>query len=213
MTEQETIKCVTLIVMSYPASEIFKDENTVKAMVSVWKKLFKDDDPALVELAIQKHIATSKWPPNVAEIREQMVSIGRPDIISPDVAWGAVSDLLAVPYQNDLSILPPLVRRCVETIGWSALKEMHRGVAGGSKPGMDRVTFIQQYTPMYERERERAMLPKALSEAAANIERSLGGEVHRQIEAAHQKRIEEEREWDKFSQRLSSEDGQKFIGG
>ena len=43
MTEQETIKIVTLIVMSYPSSEKFKDETSLKGMVAVWKTIFKDN--------------------------------------------------------------------------------------------------------------------------------------------------------------------------
>ena len=94
MTESETIKVVTIIVMSYPSSEKFKDETTLKGMVAVWKNIFKDDDAKLVEFAVQKHISVNKWPPSIAEIREQMVKLQRPDIIPPDVAWTAVSDLL-----------------------------------------------------------------------------------------------------------------------
>jgi hypothetical protein len=40
---------------------------------------------------------------------------------------------------------------------------MHRGHWGGSKPGMDRVAFMQQYTPMYEREKARDMTPGELT--------------------------------------------------
>ena len=47
----------------------------------------------------------------------------------------------------------PLIARTVETIGWGNLWEMHRAYCVGGKPGMDRVAFMQQYTPMYEREK------------------------------------------------------------
>lgn len=219
MTEQETIKVVTLIVMSYPATEKFKDENTIKAMVNVWAKIFKDDNPRLVELAVQKHIATNKWPPNIAEVREQMVSLEHPEIIPPDVAWMAVSDLLYSSsfHSSSLPVLPPLIERCIEAIGWDNLKEMNRGYYGNSKPGMDRVAFMQQYTPMYERERERAALPKSLSDAVAKTERMLGGAALKQIEEAHQYRIENEKFWDALMkrdyERLAERNEQKLLGG
>ena len=85
MTEHETIKVVTLIVMSYPSSEKFKDETSLKGMVAVWKTIFKDDNAQLVEMAVQKHISVNKWPPSIAEIREQMVNLTRPDIVPPDM--------------------------------------------------------------------------------------------------------------------------------
>ena len=219
MTKQETVKVVTLIVMAYPAAEKLKDETTVTAMVEVWANIFKDDNPRLVELAVQKHIATNKWPPNIAEIRDQMVTLEHPEIIPPDVAWAAVSDLLySHPYGDVTCLLPPLVARCVETIGWDHLKEMHRGVHGGYKPGMDRVTFIAQYTPMYEREREKAMLPKVIAEAVSKTEKILGGEAYRQIEAAHEKRIEQDELWDSLVNRdikalRSGAEEKKLLGG
>ncbi|MBQ6053017.1 MAG: hypothetical protein IJL30_07030 [Clostridia bacterium] len=219
MTKQETVKVVTLIVMAYPAAEKLKDENTITAMVEVWANIFKDDNPRLVELAVQKHIATNKWPPNIAEIRDQMVTLEHPEIIPPDVAWAAVSDLLySSGYGDQSHMLPPLVARCVETIGWDHLKEMHRGAHGGYKPGMDRVTFISQYTPMYEREREKAMLPKMISEAVSKTEKVLGGEAYRQIEAAHQKRRDQDELWDNLMNRdikalRARAEEKKLLGG
>lgn len=219
MTKQETVKVVTLIVMAYPAAEKLKDENTITAMVEVWANIFKDDNPRLVELAVQKHIATNKWPPNIAEIRDQMVTLEHPEIIPPDVAWAAVSDLLySSGYGDQSHMLPPLIARCVETIGWDHLKEMHRGAHGGYKPGMDRVTFIAQYTPMYEREREKAMLPKMISEAVSKTEKVLGGEAYRQIEAAHQKRRDQDELWDNLMNRdikalRARAEEKKLLGG
>lgn len=208
MTKQETVEVVTLIVMSYPAAEKLKDENTIKAMVGVWSQFFKDDDKQIVSLAVQKHIATRKFPPNIAEIREQMVLIARPEIIPPDQAWAAVSDLMygvgQFNYGDLHAQLPPLIARAVEVIGYDNLWEMHRaGVRGGSA-GLDRVAFIQQYTPMYERERERAMLPAAISEAVSKTEKALGGKAVQLLEAAHQKREDEEKLMERFLRRERS---------
>lgn len=202
MNKQETIQIVTLIVGSYPAAGDLKKEETVKAMVVSWSAAFRDDDPQLVGIAVQKHIALNKWPPSVAEIRSQMVAISHPELVPPDVAWAAVSDIL---YANSgfsdhpYSTLPPLIVRCIEAIGWHNLREMHRGVYGDSKPGMDRVMFLQQYTPMYERERDKAQLPETLAAQCEKFKQVFGGETARQIDAAHQARIEKEESWNRMS--------------
>lgn len=195
MTERETVKVVTMIVMSYPAAEKFKDENTIKATVNIWKAMFKDDNARLVELAVQKHIATNKWPPSIAEIREQMVTLEHPEIIPPDIAWTAVSDALATFSSAHTPELPPLIQSCVETIGWSRLQETRRGQYAGAKPGMDRMIFMQQYIPTYEREREKAMLPKTLADAVRKSEKALGGEAYKLIDAARQTRVDKENMW------------------
>lgn len=177
MTKTDAAKLIAIVVTAYPNFDKFKDAEAVKATVSLWAMMFSDDDSGLVGLAVQKHIATSKWPPSVAEIRELMLELKAPDLIAPDTAWLAVSDLLHSEGQyNHGSLqhqLPPLVARAVESIGWGNLWEMHRSYCVGGKPGMDRLAFMQQYTPMYEREKSRAMTPAAIAskidQAAAAI--------------------------------------------
>lgn len=189
MTKQEVVKVVTLIVMSYPASERFKDESALQGMTSVWTQMFKDDNPRLVELAIQRHIATSKWPPSIAEIREQMVTLQHPELIPPDLAWAAVADRKAAEkewkYEEDATdALPLMIARTVQTIGWYDLWE---------KEEKARQIFLELYRPAYERARERAMLPKALSDAVEKTEHMLGRESHLMLESAKERREETER--------------------
>lgn len=201
MTKQEVIKVVTLIVMSYPASERFKDEATLQGMTSVWTQMFKDDNPRLVELAVQRHIATSKWPPSIAEIREQMVTIQHPELIPPDQAWEAVADRKATEgdwgyTESPADALPPMIARTVQTIGWYDLWKREEKA---------RQTFLELYRPAYERERERAMLPKALSDAsriAAEKADRLHGGALLMLESAKELREEVERKdkeyWDEW---------------
>lgn len=197
MTEKETIKVVTLIVMSYPSNDKFKDDTTLNGMVAVWKNIFKDDNANLVEMAVQKHISVNKWPPSIAEIREQMVNIIRPDIIPPDIAWTAVSDLLYTEGEystaNIYSVLPASIARVVETIGWRELYNMNCGTTRGSYEGMARVAFMDLYKPVYERERENAMLPDRIRSACDRKRAEMGGSALNMINQAHAKREEQKR--------------------
>lgn len=167
MTKADAARLVAIVVTAYPNYDKFRDEEAVTATVNLWATMFSADDSRIVALALNKHIATSKWPPSVAEIRELMLEIQHPDLIPPDKAWIAVSDLLYSEGANnhgDLYCqLPPLIARAVESIGWGNLWEMHRSYCVGGKPGMDRVAFMQQYTPMYDREKQRAMTPTDLT--------------------------------------------------
>ena len=168
MTKADAARLVAIVVTAYPNYDKFRDDEAIKATVNLWALMFENDPSSIVGLAVKKHIATSKWPPSVAESRELMLEAQRPDLIAPDQAWAAVSDLMYQEGQynhGDLhQQLPPLIARAVETIGWGNLWEMHRAYCVGGKPGMDRVAFMQQYTPMYEREKANAMTPKAIGE-------------------------------------------------
>jgi len=167
LTKADAAKLVAIVVTAYPNYDKFRDEAAVTATVSLWASMFQSDDGRIVALALNKHIATNKWPPSVAEIRELMLELVRPDLIEPDRAWLAVSDLLYTTGENnhgDLHLqLPPLAARAVEAIGYYNLYEMHRSCYRGGKPGMDRVAFMDIYKPMYEREKQRAMTPEGLT--------------------------------------------------
>lgn len=167
MTKADAAKLVAIVVTAYPNYDKFRDEAAVTATVNLWASMFQSDDGRIVALALNKHIATNKWPPSVAEIRELMLELMHPDLIEPDRAWLAVSDLLYTAGENnhgDLhQQLPPLAARAVEAIGYCNLYEMHRSCYRGGKPGMDRVAFMDIYKSMYEREKQRAMTPQNLT--------------------------------------------------
>lgn len=166
MTKSDAAKLVAIVVTAYPNYDKFRSAAEVEATVNLWALMFEHDPGDVVGLAVKKHIATSKWPPSVAEIREIMLEATHPELVPPDQAWAAVSDLLYEQGEyNSGDIykqLPALVARAVETIGWGNLWEMYRAHCIGGKPGMDRVAFIQQYTPMYERSKREAMTPQAI---------------------------------------------------
>lgn len=167
MNRKDAAQLVAIVVTAYPNYDKFKDAESVKATVNLWAVMFEDVAAGLVAMAVRKHIATSKWPPSVAELREILLEVAHPELIAPDVAWLAVSDLLYSEgeylHRDLYKALPPLVARAVESIGWGNLYEMHRSYCHRGKPGMDRVAFMQQYTPMYEREKARNMTPEALT--------------------------------------------------
>lgn len=168
MTKADAAKLVAIVITAYPNFDKFKNAEAVQATVNLWAMMFENDDGALVALAVKKHIATNKWPPSVAEIREIMLEMTAPDLIPPDIAWQKVAVLFDELSQYSgrkqyQPRLPPLVCSAVDAIGWTHLRSLHRDAYIGEKAGLDRVAFMQQYTPMYERERRRAMTPNGIT--------------------------------------------------
>ena len=202
MTKADAAKLVAIVVTAYPNYDKFRDEAAVTATVNLWASMFQSDDGRIVALALNKHIATNKWPPSVAEIRELMLELMHPDLIEPDRAWLAVSDLLHTTGENnhgDLHLqLPPLAARAVEAIGYNNLYEMHRSCYRGGKPGMDRVAFVQQYGPMYEREKQRAMTPEGITAQIDRVSAALPDKGQKLLETREQDR----REYDERMNRI-----------
>lgn len=165
ITRADTARIIGVIIAAYPSIDGKYSSDVIEAMTNTWALMFAEDDPKLVTTAVMKHIATSKWVPTIAEVRSIMVDITRPELIAPDIAWNIVSDYLYAKkfnYSGDyISVeFPPLVKRAVEIVGFDALKEMSCGYHGNYREGVARQAFIEAYSPMYERERESAQLPK-----------------------------------------------------
>lgn len=195
MTKADAAKMAAVIVTAYPNYDKFRSREEVNNYVGLLATMFAADDAAAVGLAVRKHIATSKWPPSIAEIRELMLETTHPEIVPPDLAWAAVSDLLFTlrrgQWDEAKDKLPALIARAVEIIGWKNLYDMHTGEAG-SKPGMDRVAFFGQYAPMYDRAKTDAMTPQPISSQITGQQAALPDTSYRLIEGAEELRREKE---------------------
>ena len=168
MTKQEAAQLVGIVIRAYPSSDRYGSREAVVETVNLWAVMFEEDDSSLVGLAVKKHIATNKWPPSVAEIREIMLEMTAPELIPPDEAWRAVSEMFDTvsEYAGNEEYakrLPPLVNRAAEAVGWKHLRSLHRDAYIGQKAGLDRLAYLQQYTPLYEREKRRAMTPGSIN--------------------------------------------------
>ena len=194
-----------ILIAAYPNFDKFKDDSQVESMVNMWATLFADDDSTIVGLAVKKHIMTSKWPPSIAEIREIMADITHPDLIPPDQAWAAVSDMLYAVGEHDHEDshrrLPPLIAETVDAIGWRTLYQLYRGSCGGSKDGMDRVAFMDLYRPAYERARQEACCSTSLIGSINTVKGQLSAGGIAQLESAKARRAEREREYSQILHR------------
>lgn len=194
MTKKETAQVLAAISSAYPNHDRFASEQAVEGMATIWAATFAEDDAKLVQLAVAKHIQTNKWPPSIAEIREIMLAIQCPDMIEPDEAWIAVTDLLYAggDYGDQSDKLPELIRTAVKAVGWSNLRELRRQAVVGGKPGLDRVAFMDIYKPLYERERQRQQVAPNIRKAIDSITANLSGESRKMIEKARAAREERE---------------------
>ncbi|MGN0489364.1 MAG: replicative helicase loader/inhibitor [Ruminococcus sp.] len=197
MTKKEVAMLIRLVISSYPAFDKFRDREEVENTVHLWSVMFADDNRDVVTIAVKQHIATSKWPPSIAEIRELMLRIEHPEIIPPDEAWRAVNNVLYSEgqyFSGDIyRLLPEPIARAVEAVGYTTLWRLHAEAARGGKAGTDRLTFIQQYTPEFERLKLRAITPAAVNLEIDAIQAKLKAPERKKLEQAEQARKVKER--------------------
>lgn len=193
MTVKETAQVLAAISSAYPNHDRFASEQAVEGMAKIWAATFAEDDAKLVQLAVAKHIQTNKWPPSIAEIREIIMSIQCPDLIPPDEAWIAVTDLLYVDESgHNTESLPAMIKKAAAAVGWSTLRELRRSAYTGGRPGLDRVAFMDIYKPLYERERQRMQLAPGIRSKIDKMTEAMTGEDRKKIENYHTEREHKE---------------------
>lgn len=156
MAAPETVaKCIITLVIAYP------DANVPIETQRVYKEALADIPDEALKLATTQIIATSKWFPKIAELREAAARLmtneaGR---LSAGEAW-AVFKKLSNHYANDepLSLeaeVDPVIRKTINAMGWKYLCASEDGMA-------DRAHFMKTYDAIVKREANEAQMPPQL---------------------------------------------------
>ena len=143
---------------AYPTFELTDDR------VSIYVKLLADLDAEALIAACQQHIATSKFPPTVAELREACASLTRPALPAWADAWGEVLEAIRrVGYLGQPSFSHPLITQAVHSMGgWKLLCAMEI-----SETATQRAQFRDVYNAYATRAaRDADLLPAARAIAA-----------------------------------------------
>jgi len=118
----------------------------------LWCQLLKDIDGELLRAAVLQHVATSKWFPTVAELREAAADIVNPNHrMTAMEAWGEVTrQIRAIGSYEEPKFTNPLIYRLVGDMGWANL-------CMSEMPGADRARFIDAYNALVARDRRETM--------------------------------------------------------
>ena len=138
--------------------------------IQIWYELLKDLDYATANIAIQKHMVSSKYPPTIADIREQAteVSYGQAPLWSD--GWEQVLRAMRLygsyRLQEALDSMDDLTRKAVERLGFKELC-MSENIA------VDRANFRMVFEQLANREYETKKFPLSLQNSIEDIQRSL----------------------------------------
>lgn len=126
----------------------------------LWCELLRDMDSGLLRAAALQHVATSKWFPTVAELREAAADIASPNHrMTAMEAWGEVArQIRSIGSYGRPTFTNPLIRRLVDDMGWLNL-------CVSEMPGADRARFIEGYKALVLRDKRETMELPQVSEA------------------------------------------------
>lgn len=137
MTESETSRIVAVLFAAFPNSR--SSSGTSPA----YESMLRDLDYAATNAAISKLLATCKFMPTIAEIREATLSMATGEIKPGGEAWGSV--LKAIREKGvhrqigpDFGFKDPVTTKCVMLLNWAELCNSENTAA-------DRARFIELY--------------------------------------------------------------------
>lgn len=118
MTRQEFATFAMALKTYYPREALLPNQPAME----LWYRELEDIPYKVAEAALRKWVATNKWSPSIAEIREITTTIQYGEQLTWGEAWeralNAVRRYGSYNRQAALDSLDPLTRRCVENIGY-----------------------------------------------------------------------------------------------
>lgn len=137
MTKLEAAKLVAVLIASFPNAKIMQDTS------AVYERMLADLDYTAANAAVERLLATAKFLPAVAEIREAALAVCAGEIRPGGESWGEVLKAIARrgyvrPPGDGWNFSDPLVGQCVAALGWRALCDSENQQA-------DRARFIELY--------------------------------------------------------------------
>lgn len=155
----------------YTSQNFLPDAESIK----IWYQLLKDMPYEIANVSIQKHMATNKFPPTVAEIRS-----GAAEITDKSHDWSdgwesfrkAVGRFGYYRREEAFASMDEITRKVVKRLGWKELC-MSENIM------QDRANFRMVYEQEQNRAVERAMLPegirKQMDALQSGVLKAIGG--------------------------------------
>lgn len=148
----------------YTSPNFLPDADSVK----IWYELLKDLPYKLANISIQKHMATNKFPPTPAEIR-QGAAISTEKPMDWSAGWEQATRAIRTWGYNRpteaLASMDEITRQTVRRLGWKNLCESENTM-------QDRANFRIIYEQEANRRREMAVLPVELRGAIERLQES-----------------------------------------
>jgi len=174
MDRAETIKILSILNIAYPRFEI-KGKGNLSLAIELWQWLFKDEPYIVVEIAVQRLILESEYPPTIAAVAKRVSEIKNPRVSTAAEGWeevmSAVRNHGIYDIENALASMSEFTQKVVETIGF-------REICMSENTDTVRAQFRMAYEQMETRKRQDDLIPESLKQQMAqigNMNKQIGG--------------------------------------
>lgn len=166
LTKKEFSIFVAALKTFYPREQLLPNQQAM----GLWFQMLGDIPYQVAEAALQKWVATNKFSPTIAEIREMASSIQHGGVPDWGDAWETVRDAVQrfgwYRQEEAMASLDDLTRECVRRIGFERL-------CHSEEPALERANFRMIYETMARRRKTQEQLPTGLATLIGQIRDSL----------------------------------------
>lgn len=163
MTKQEFSKWVMALKTFYPREQLLPNPQAIE----LWYQELHDIPMNVAEAALRKWVATNKWSPTIAEVREMCVDVKRGDAPDWSDGWAQLQQAIrrygSYRPAEAMASLDPITRATVKRLGFVNL-------CVSENPMSDRKQFRDTFEIMAKREQMRLQLPLELQDGIKSIQ-------------------------------------------
>lgn len=157
MNKQEFALFASALRTYYPREKILPNEQAMQ----LWFNQLQDIPYKVAEVTLNKWVATNKWSPSIADIREQAAGLTQGTAKDWGEAWREVLNAVHIygSYQQReaMQSLDELTRQAVKRVGYMTIC-MSENIA------TERANFRMIYEQLEQRQKSEAQLPPKLKE-------------------------------------------------
>ena len=163
MDKQEFGAFASAIRTYYPREQILPNNEAM----TLWYRELHDIPAAVAEAALRKWVATNKWSPSIADIRELAATVQNGELPDWGEGWKQVCAAITrygyMGQRQALESMDELTRECVRRLGWQSLCMSTNATA-------DRANFRQCYETLAKREQTSRQLALPLQQAINRLQ-------------------------------------------
>lgn len=164
VNKAETIRILSIFNVAYRFE--VKEKEKLTLMIELWQRAFIDETYILVDMAVQKLLIESQYPPTIADVAKRISEIKNPNISTDAEAWGEVKKAVSnFGYYDEMGALASLsetTRKVVESMGF-------REICISENTDTVRAQFRMAYNSIATRKKQDDLLPDKLKIQMAQI--------------------------------------------
>lgn len=167
MTRDNVLAVLSVIKAAYP--NFYKDLNKteLESVIQLWSTMFANDDSSIVTEAVKALIATLKFPPTIADVKEKINLITQPPRMTEIEAWNTVYK--AISYYKageNFEKLPPMLQKLVGSP--NQLREWAQ-MDGETVRSVIQSNFMRSYTARVKVDTQIQQLPESTKKVIAEL--------------------------------------------